>query len=175
LCDPQVVKQYGAGVRTASVLGEVVEGVPLRVTLAPVLVSAADLDEILVDKLHALVGRRYLKHRDVFDLWWLAAQGLNDWSGLLHKHYANHARMYAASPRLDQLSPLLRNKASEIARLSETQAFSDDLKRWLGADSTTASRISADAIAASVSRQVAGCADRLDQPRMSRRAKGAEP
>jgi hypothetical protein len=175
LCDPQAVREYGAGVRTANVLGAAVEGIPLRVTLAPVLVNAADLDEILVDKLHALVGRRYLKHRDVFDLWWLAAQGLKDWSGCLREHYANHARLYAASPRLEELGPLLRAKASDIAGLTQTPVFSEDLKRWLGAESTTATRYSADAIAAAVSTQVAACAVELDRQRSPRaRAKGPE-
>ena len=41
----------------------------------PFAVRASSLDEILVDKHLALVGRRRVKHRDVFDLLWLAAQG----------------------------------------------------------------------------------------------------
>jgi len=48
-------------VRTASVLSAVAEGGPLRATVAPVLISAASLEEIAVDKLHALVCAPYMK------------------------------------------------------------------------------------------------------------------
>ena len=64
LSDPEAVARYGAGIRTARVREAARDGAPLRVTVPPVLVNAADPDEILVDKLHALVGRKYLKHRE---------------------------------------------------------------------------------------------------------------
>jgi hypothetical protein len=175
LCDPEAVKRYGAGVRTANVLGAAADGVPLRLAISPVLVNAADREEIVVDKLHALVGRRYLKHRDVFDLWWLAAQGLEDWSGCLRQHYENHARMHAASPRLEELGPLLRSKATEIAALTRSDTFSKELKRWLGSDSQTATRPSADAIADVVAKRVTSCAIELAKERVPRsRTRGRE-
>jgi hypothetical protein len=153
LCDPEAVSQYGAGIRTARVLEAAREGAPLRVTLPPVLVNAADLDQILVDKLHALVGRKYLKHRDVFDLWWLRTQGLEGWSEALVKHYANHARMYAGAPPAEELGSRLALKAADIADLMGRRTFPEDLKRWLGAESSIARQASADALAEAVARR----------------------
>jgi hypothetical protein len=175
LSDPEAVAQYGAGVRTARVLEAAREGAPLRLTVPPVLVNAANPEEILVDKLHALVGRKYLKHRDVFDLWWLRTQGLENWSEALVKHYANHARMYAGAPSIEQLAAKLALKAKDISALMGERTFPADLKRWLGADSSTATQASADALAESVARKVASTALELEPRPNARRRKQSGP
>lgn len=150
VADPEVVRQYESGVRTAQLLTAAVEGMPLRMTLPPVLVPTATLDEILVDKVHALACRPYMKLRDVFDLWWIAQQGVADWQKQVGERYPNHAKMYADSPSLEQLGAMLAEKAKAIAAMVGTTEFSDELKKWLGEDSSLASRASADAIAAQV-------------------------
>jgi len=56
-----------------------------------VVVRAETLEEILADKVAAMAGRRYVKGRDVFDLWWLKGKGLQvDW-GLVEKKMSDYA------------------------------------------------------------------------------------
>lgn len=150
VADPDAVKQYEAGLVTAKLLTALESGVPLRMVLAPVFVNTATLEEILVDKVHALACRAYMKHRDIFDLWWLAQQGVTEWQEQVVKRYPNHAQMYADSPPLEQLGPVLSQKAAAIAKMVGTSELSDELKKWLGDDSNLASMASSDAIAAQV-------------------------
>lgn len=157
-CDPEAVSQYAAGVRSANVLSAVVNGNPLRMTLAPVLVPAAQMQEIVVDKLHALVGRPYLKHRDVFDLWWLQQQGVGNWNWLVQERYDNHARMYPGSaPDLDGLMKGLKAAAVRVADLAKDQTFAADLRKWLGEESPLATRDSADNMATQVAQGINTC------------------
>jgi predicted nucleotidyltransferase component of viral defense system len=154
VADPEAVRQYEAGFIPAKLLAQAVEGVPLRMTLPPVMLPTATLNEILVDKLHALACRPYLKHRDIFDLWWLAEQGIKDWATELQARYTYHARMYSDSPELEQLGDVLRSKTIDIQALVGKPAFSEDLQKWLGQDSTLSSQSSADAMATLVVAQM---------------------
>lgn len=46
----------------------------MRVDIAPAFIEAAELVEILVDKVHALGDRNRIKERDIFDLWWICEE-----------------------------------------------------------------------------------------------------
>ena len=85
------------------------------------------------------------------------------------KHYANHARMYAGAPSLEHLGASLASKAKDMADLMGRRTFPEDLKRWLGAESSIAKQASADALAESVARKVASTALALGQ-QMNQRA-----
>lgn len=150
VADPAAVAQYAARVAPAKLLTQAVEGSPLRMTIAPVLFPTAQLEEVLVDKLHALVCRPYLKHRDVFDLWWLAQQGVTAWGEELQGRYPYHARMYGDSPALEQLVPALQAKAAEIGAMAGKPQFGEDLRKWLGVESSLATQAAADAMAQQV-------------------------
>lgn len=154
VADPQAVRQYEARVIPAKLLASVLEGVPLRMALPPVMLPTATLQEILVDKLHALACRPYMKHRDVFDLWWLAQQGVVAWQAELDARYPYHALMYNDSPTPQQLLAVLRTKSAEIRAFVGSPDFANELKKWLGEDSTLASQVSADAMAVLVAGQL---------------------
>jgi hypothetical protein len=157
VCDPAAVAAYEAKVLPARVLAAALDKNPLRTVISPVLVPAATLEEICVDKLHALVGRQYLKHRDVFDLFWLEQQGAADWSTYLKERYEHHAAMYSQSLPLPRLVEALADKATVIQGLAASADLSEDLKRWLGEDATLAQRSSADEIATSVAAAIRRC------------------
>ena len=150
VADPAAVAQYASGVVSAKVLTRAVEGVPLRMALPAVMVPTADLKEILVDKLHALACRDYLKHRDVFDLWWLSQQDVGDWRGELATRYPYHALMYNDSPEISKLRDVLREKTLVIAAMVGRPEFPIELKKWLGEDSSLAGQAGADSIAGHV-------------------------
>lgn len=160
LADPAAVKQYESGVRTASVMTAVADGSPLRASIAPVLVSVADLEEIVVDKLHALVCRPYMKYRDVFDLWWLRHQGQDEWAQALSDRYENHALMYSDSPALSDMGAKLLEKSGVIAAMAGQREFADDLAKWLGRSSLSSVQ-SADAMATEVAASLRVCAEQL--------------
>lgn len=161
VANPKAVAQYQARAVSAKVLTAAVDGVPLRMTLPPVLLPTATTNEILVDKLHAVACRSYLKHRDIFDLWWLAEQGLHDWASELEHRYPYHAQMYADSPTLAELGPVLDAKAAEVAAMVGKQDFSSDLKKWLGEKSTLATQAAADVMATQVSSRLGAVALQL--------------
>ncbi|MFK4705956.1 putative nucleotidyltransferase component of viral defense system [Roseateles asaccharophilus] len=166
VANPEAVAKYEARTLPARLLTQVVEGVPLRVTLAPVLVRSAETQEILVDKLHALACRSYMKHRDVYDLWWLSQSGQQlDWCAELKRRYDYHAEMYNDSPTLPALGQALAAKADEIAAMAGDATFSQDLKKWLGAKDSLATQASADVIATQVAQQLRELALQLSAER----------
>jgi len=55
-----------------------------------VVVRAEALEEIMADKVAAFAGRRYVKGRDVFDLWWLKGRGIAVDRGLVRKKLADY-------------------------------------------------------------------------------------
>lgn len=157
LAHPEAVAQYRCGVRSANVLAEIADGSPLRAQIAPVLVNTAHLEEIVVDKLHALVARPYMKHRDVFDLWWLKQQGKSDWAQYMDERYEYHAQMYSDSPALEDMPAKLQEKADAIASMVGQPEFSTELKKWLGESASLASQASANFIAHDVCESLGAC------------------
>jgi len=55
-----------------------------------VVVRAEALEEIMADKVAAFLGRRYVKGRDVFDLWWLKGKGVAVDRELVRKKLADY-------------------------------------------------------------------------------------
>jgi predicted nucleotidyltransferase component of viral defense system len=154
VANPEAVAQYQVGVKTARILNQVVEGNPLRLTMSPVMVPAATLQEIVVDKLHALACRQYLKHRDLFDLWWLAQQGVQRWDHELVSRYPYHAKMYNDSPALADLLVAIERRCHEVQAQVGRPEFKCELQRWLGEDSAFANQDAADAILRDVTDRV---------------------
>lgn len=69
--------------------------------LKPV-VAVADAIELFVDKLQAIGGRAYMKHRDLFDLWWIRAAGLlPEDKELIYSRSDNHRTMYPSELAVD--------------------------------------------------------------------------
>jgi predicted nucleotidyltransferase component of viral defense system len=167
---PQLVREYESSIVAAKLLTQPLLGTPLRMSLPLVMLPTATLNEILVDKLHALACRAYMKHRDVFDLWWLAEQGIKNWRAELQARYPYHAKLYADSPPLPQLYEVLRAKMGAIAAMVGKPDFSNDLKKWLGADASLAAPALADAIAKQVADKLAALLSEKDS-RPARRAK----
>lgn len=161
VADIEAVRQYESRVIPAKLLTQAVEGVPLRMALRPVMLPTATINEILVDKLHALACRPYLKHRDIFDLWWIAEQGVSGWGAELMGRYPYHARMYSDSPSIEQLGDVLRARIEDVRGLVGNQAFAEDLRKWLGEGSALSSSASADAMAAMVVQRLERLVDDL--------------
>ncbi|MFQ6058988.1 MAG: nucleotidyl transferase AbiEii/AbiGii toxin family protein [Anaerolineae bacterium] len=55
-----------------------------------VVVRAEALEEIMADKITAIAGRRYVKGRDVFDLWWLKRKGIQVNRELVEKKLSDY-------------------------------------------------------------------------------------
>ncbi|HEY1888979.1 MAG TPA: nucleotidyl transferase AbiEii/AbiGii toxin family protein [Steroidobacteraceae bacterium] len=89
-------------------------------------VPTAELPEIYVDKVFALGARPYLKARDVFDLHWLAAQGV---SGLCTLE--NLRVRLATYPAETATAWLAKAQARRKELASSTSAVAQDLERWL--------------------------------------------
>lgn len=70
-----------------------------------VVVRAETLEEIMADKIVAVAGRRYVKGRDIFDLWWLMQKGIDANMELVQKKWSD----YDIQPeRLRQNLPAIR-------------------------------------------------------------------
>jgi len=55
-----------------------------------VVVRAESMEEIMADKVVAIAGRRYVKGRDIFDLWWLKGKGIIVDAALVEKKLADY-------------------------------------------------------------------------------------
>ena len=58
--------------------------------LPMVVVQAETLEEIMADKIAAVAGRRYVKGRDIFDLWWLMQKGIGVNMDLVRKKWSDY-------------------------------------------------------------------------------------
>ena len=86
------------------------------------------------------------------------------------KQYANHARMYAGHRRWSSWGRVWLRRP-RTSRTCGRRTFPEDLKRWLGAESSIAKQASADALAESVARKVASSALALGLQLNQRRGK----
>ncbi len=55
-----------------------------------VVVRAETAEEIMADKVTAIAGRKYVKGRDVFDLWWLKSRGIEVDAGMVEKKLSDY-------------------------------------------------------------------------------------
>lgn len=97
-------------------------------------VPAAALETAYCDKLTTFATRRYLKWRDIYDLWWIGTQtdARLDLSGVT-RQFLHNVRAYET---IDQLSPaqalrrfLAGHDPAVVAAMSDSE-----LKRWLPPD-----------------------------------------
>lgn len=118
--EPKVLQDYARAPRTFVS--------PLLPRLLP-SGRTATLGEIAVDKIYALASRRYLKYRDVFDLWWLAQSREWSWSGVGSNSLAAHDAMYGEKRPPETLA------ADACKRLdtANTVAMREELSRFLPA------------------------------------------
>ena len=91
-------------------------------------VPTAELSEIYADKVFAVVARKVLKPRDVFDLHWLAKSAkLSDLtSGQMNARFLTYPNM-TRSEWLSKASARIQELSGEQAH----EAITNDLKRWL--------------------------------------------
>lgn len=95
------------------------------------IIPVATLSEILVDKVHAIACRQYVKARDWFDLWWISKQGVDRpekgeaWLEAIDRH----ARMYgdSASAIADGLS----TRIAEVDTAEVRRKMIADMAIWL--------------------------------------------
>ncbi len=91
------------------------------------LVLTETLDEIMADKLVSLVNcRRYVRHRDIWDLRWLKQQGATvntEW-------VANKIEDY----RIDDYADRLEDMRSRLPDIVRGAAFANEMGRFLPAD-----------------------------------------
>src|SRR5487761_169279 len=97
-------------------------------------VPAAALETAYCDKLTAFATRRFLKWRDIYDLWWIGTQtdARLDLSGV-RRQFLHNVRAYETVDRLSPAQALRRFLASHdpavVAEIADP-----DLKRWLPSD-----------------------------------------
>jgi len=79
------------------------EGMP---GLPLVVVRAETAEEIMADKVTAIAGRKYVKGRDVFDLWWLKSRGIEVEAGMVEKKLSDYGvPPERAKENLERLDP----------------------------------------------------------------------
>lgn len=90
----------------------------------------ATLDELLLDKVHAIAMRPYMKARDFYDIWYLSAQNVlrpRDESWL--EGLARHATMYGDSA--DELPGKFTAKLAAVNNQQSRDQMVSDLRQWL--------------------------------------------
>ncbi len=101
--------------------------------VTPVAVPSADLEEIYLDKMHALVGRPYAKTRDLFDVWWMRhnteLRNL-DHAGICDR-IANHIDMYPDSVSVEAFPKALLDVGLHRFDRMTDDNLKDDLSRWI--------------------------------------------
>ncbi len=100
---------------------------PLQ-AVAPIVLQVSSTQEILADKMVALIGREYLKARDIWDIKFLLDNNTavnEDWIIEKCKHYS-----IANDPK--QIASKLRDKASELSLEESSTNFKKEMSRFLG-------------------------------------------
>lgn len=96
----------------------------------PFAIMTASIEEILVNKHLALVGRaRRVKQRDVFDILWLRQRGVRFDADML-------AAKLRARADADQFPRMMKARAEVAAADMESGAYRDEVAKFLPSDST---------------------------------------
>jgi hypothetical protein len=97
-------------------------------------VPAAALETAYCDKLTAFATRRYLKWRDIYDLWWIGTQtdAKLELSGV-RRQFLHNVRAYETIDRLSPSQALRRFLAAHDPDVVAAMA-DPELKRWLPPD-----------------------------------------
>jgi predicted nucleotidyltransferase component of viral defense system len=93
---------------------------------ADLLVPTETLNEVLADKLISLVNNeRYVRHRDIWDLRWLAQRGASVEPELLRRKIADY--------RVARWSERARETAAKLPEIVQGRAFIEEMRRFLPA------------------------------------------
>ncbi len=88
------------------------------------LVMMESLDEIMADKLVSLVNnQRYVRHRDIWDLAWLAQQGAEVEIGLLHHKLEDY--------RVEGYLAKAKQRQGQLADIVQGRPFQQEMARFL--------------------------------------------
>lgn len=125
--DAAYLAGYPVELRTPVRPGEIVSRI-----LSPV--PAAALETAYCDKLTAFATRRFLKWRDIYDLWWIGTQteAKLDLSGVTQQ-FLHNVRAYETIDRLSPAQALRRFLADHDPAVVTAMA-DPELKRWLPLD-----------------------------------------
>ena len=94
---------------------------------ADTLVMTETLEEIMADKLISLINtQRYIRYRDIWDLRWLAQQGVSPDGNLITRKIAD----YEVADYLDKLEDF----RTQLPNIIAGKAFTDSMTRFLPAE-----------------------------------------
>lgn len=113
---------------------------------AQAFVPSLDQHEIFVDKVFAVAARRYLKPRDVFDLYWLEKQG-SDANRLSADDLTVRLATYPNARTKAWIENAQARRADLLSSIDKVHA---DLRRWLPSSWPLTQQMAADMVAASV-------------------------
>ena len=167
VADPRAAAAYDSELRVSRLSQEARMRRPIDLAISQAIIPTARLTEIYADKIHAIAGREYLKHRDVFDLWWLDQQGATLQGDALLTALENRRALYPKGPRVERdWANRLRERASEMLKRATLTAFSKELGRWLalGGQSILSDPEHARRIAERAAALVLDAADLVDPP-----------
>lgn len=92
-----------------------------------ILIMAETLDEIMTDKLVSLVNtRRYVRHRDIWDLRWLKQQGAT-----FHPEWLNHK---LNDYRVSEFPEKLQSMWQSLPEIIQGDAFRAEMTRFIPVD-----------------------------------------
>lgn len=129
---PRLAAAYASDVRAARLSQEAQMRRPIGLAISQAIVPAGRLTEIFADKIYALAARPYLKHRDVFDLWWLDQQGARLEGNALVRALQARCALYPNGPQdTAVLAGALNARAGEIVTARHVDALALDMRRWL--------------------------------------------
>jgi predicted nucleotidyltransferase component of viral defense system len=109
---------------------QTLEGTPQR--SAPIILRVSSMEEIMADKIVALIGRRYLKARDIWDI-----KFLNDKQVSVEPTWVlEKCKQYAIATTSEEISKALRRKAVELSGHEPAKQFRNEMQRFLGKQET---------------------------------------
>jgi predicted nucleotidyltransferase component of viral defense system len=122
----QYAQQYRSSLRPVSARDANVSRLVSTASLLPV----ATLDEVLLDKVHAIAMRSYAKARDFYDVWYLSTQGITEpqgetWIAGLNRH----AQMYGHE--LPELLERFGQRLDAAREPATRERMIVDLQQWL--------------------------------------------
>jgi hypothetical protein len=132
----QAVNAYGSHVQPVGKPAAPKGAPQFRVDIAPTFIEAAELVEILSDKIHALGDRNRIKERDIFDLWWICQQARMTPEAAVAQFVARSTAHFAMYP--NGLPPLglaesYLERAATMRRMLDggLRPMIDAIARWL--------------------------------------------
>lgn len=168
VADPAVAAGYDSQLRAARLSQEARLRRPIKLAISQAIVPTGTLEEIFADKIYAVAAREYLKHRDIFDLWWLDQQGAILEGGALLRALDCRSALYPNGPAIDAaLADRLRARAEKVSTPKSVATFAEDLSRWLvlSGDRLLVSPEHVGTIAETAARHLRAAADGISAPR----------